>query len=129
MKVIYLSIFLSLILFFSSPHVIAGVGWHVGWSCRITSYNVCYTKLLRSPDSKWLAYAKAAANNFRQITLWSLEDNSIHKVTDTFARITSYNVCYTKLLRAWSEVHIKIGHSQSFPGKDFWIAAIQAAFV
>ncbi|WP_340113867.1 S41 family peptidase [Maribellus mangrovi] len=38
-----------------------------------------------SPDSKWLAYAKAAANNFRQITVWSVEDNSIKKVTNTFA--------------------------------------------
>lgn len=38
-----------------------------------------------SPDSKWLAYAKAASNNFRQITIWSVEDNSINKVTNTFA--------------------------------------------
>ena len=38
-----------------------------------------------SPDSKWLAYAKAAGNNFRQITIWSLQDKSIHKVTNTFA--------------------------------------------
>jgi len=38
-----------------------------------------------SPDSKWLAYAKAGDNNFRQITIWSLEDNSLHKVTDVFA--------------------------------------------
>ena len=38
-----------------------------------------------SPDSKWLAYAKSAANNFRQITLWSLEDESIHKLTNRFA--------------------------------------------
>jgi len=38
-----------------------------------------------SPDSKWLAYAKSAPNNFRQITVWSLNDNSIHKLTNTFA--------------------------------------------
>ncbi|WP_319481079.1 PDZ domain-containing protein [uncultured Draconibacterium sp.] len=38
-----------------------------------------------SPDSKWLAYAKSASNNFRQITMWSLDDKSIHKVTNTFA--------------------------------------------
>ncbi len=38
-----------------------------------------------SPDSKWLAYAKSASNNFRQVTLWSLEDNSIHKLTNNFA--------------------------------------------
>jgi tricorn protease len=38
-----------------------------------------------SPDSKWLAYAKSAPNNFRQITIWSLENNTIKKVTNTFA--------------------------------------------
>ncbi len=38
-----------------------------------------------SPDSKWLAYTKVAANNFRQITLWSVTEKSIHKITDTFA--------------------------------------------
>lgn len=38
-----------------------------------------------SPDSKWLAYAKSASNNFRQITIWSATDGSIHKVTDAFA--------------------------------------------
>ena len=38
-----------------------------------------------SPDSKWLAYAKSASNSFRQITIWSLADNSINKVTNTFA--------------------------------------------
>ncbi|MBN1819189.1 MAG: PD40 domain-containing protein [Prolixibacteraceae bacterium] len=38
-----------------------------------------------SPDSKWLAYAKSASNNFRQITLWSIEDKSIHKITNEFA--------------------------------------------
>lgn len=38
-----------------------------------------------SPDSKWLAYAKAGSNNFRQITIWSLDENKIHKVTNSFA--------------------------------------------
>ena len=38
-----------------------------------------------SPDSKWLAYAKSASNNFRQINIWSLKDDSIQKVTNTFA--------------------------------------------
>jgi tricorn protease len=38
-----------------------------------------------SPDSKWLAYSKSATNNFRQITVWSLESNTIKKVTNTFA--------------------------------------------
>ena len=50
---------------------------------RITSYNVCYTKLLRS-----------------------VSDCSVASVVGTvpmnsprLSRITSYNVCYTKLLR------------------------------
>lgn len=38
-----------------------------------------------SPDSKWLAYSKSASNNFRQITIWSVDDGSIQKVTNTFA--------------------------------------------
>jgi len=38
-----------------------------------------------SPDSKWLAYAKSASNSFRQITLWSADDKSIHKITNEFA--------------------------------------------
>ncbi len=38
-----------------------------------------------SPDSKWLTYAKSASNNFRQITIWSVDDSSIQKVTNTFA--------------------------------------------
>jgi len=38
-----------------------------------------------SPDSKWLAYSKSAANNFRRVTIWSQKDNSIHPVTNIFA--------------------------------------------
>lgn len=38
-----------------------------------------------SPDSKWLAYSKAAANNFRRITVWSQQDNSVRPVTNLFA--------------------------------------------
>ena len=45
---------------------------------RITSYNVCYTKLLRNN----LAFAAAQSSDKYSF------------------RITSYNVCYTKLLRA-----------------------------
>ena len=44
---------------------------------RITSYNVCYTKLLRC-------------------ILWALRGSVSRRYT---SRITSYNVCYTKLLR------------------------------
>ena len=56
---------------------------------RITSYNVCYTKLLRDKHPDWAGdeheqhgESKTWKHNCRQLT-----------------RITSYNVCYTKLLR------------------------------
>ena len=52
---------------------------------RITSYNVCYTKLLRSSGTP---YTWA---NLVQVQLKN--------------RITSYNVCYTKLLRVLSRQH------------------------
>ena len=44
---------------------------------RITSYNVCYTKLLRAATVLPIRYKRFVG----------------------FHRITSYNVCYTKLLR------------------------------
>ncbi len=38
-----------------------------------------------SPDSKWLAYAKSGSNNFRRITVWSADNNSIKTITNAFA--------------------------------------------
>ena len=38
-----------------------------------------------SPDSKWLAYAKAGSNNFRQIFIWSVKDGQTRAITDPFA--------------------------------------------
>lgn len=38
-----------------------------------------------SPDSKWLAYSKTGANNFRQIFVWSLESKTAKPLTDPFA--------------------------------------------
>ncbi len=38
-----------------------------------------------SPDSKWLAYAKTAPNNFRRITVWSRDNNTRHSITNLFA--------------------------------------------
>ena len=49
---------------------------------RITSYNVCYTKLLRCVDPG-IGFGKTLDHNLAILR-----------------RITSYNVCYTKLLRA-----------------------------
>ena len=51
----------------------------MGLTTRITSYNVCYTKLLRDFYTRILG-----------MKLLRQHEN----------RITSYNVCYTKLLRA-----------------------------
>ena len=38
-----------------------------------------------SPDSKWIAYSKSAANNFRQIYVWSAESSTTQAITDPFA--------------------------------------------
>ena len=58
---------------------------------RITSYNVCYTKLLRD-------YCDLTDDEIELIA----EHEGIPDVAaaQMACRITSYNVCYTKLLRA-----------------------------
>ncbi|MFY0629725.1 MAG: PD40 domain-containing protein [Flavobacteriaceae bacterium] len=38
-----------------------------------------------SPDSNWIAYAKAGDNNFRQIYIWSATTNKTRAITDPFA--------------------------------------------
>ncbi|MFN0728798.1 S41 family peptidase [Polaribacter gochangensis] len=38
-----------------------------------------------SPDSNWLAYAKAGDNGMKQIKVWSLETNNVTAITDPFA--------------------------------------------
>ena len=38
-----------------------------------------------SPDSKWLAYSKSAPNNFRRITIWSLESGKVNALSDPMA--------------------------------------------
>ena len=43
------------------------------------------TGITWSPDSKYLAYAKAGSNNFRRIMIWSSTDNSVNQLTDDFA--------------------------------------------
>ena len=103
---------------------------------RITSYNVCYTKLLRNIGAKFVQYAQLASDKdvlvesqmlhsqvtalgsvrvqdpggrkgtlvggriqageqIEAVILGAQADNS----TELVIRITSYNVCYTKLLR------------------------------
>ena len=60
---------------------------------RITSYNVCYTKLLRE---NFQFISENTINLF--LTQDDLK-NGLGWVMDPNSRITSYNVCYTKLLR------------------------------
>ena len=38
-----------------------------------------------SPDSRWLAYAKTASNQFRRVTVWSAETGKTHALTDPLA--------------------------------------------
>ncbi|HEV3326248.1 MAG TPA: hypothetical protein VG052_11610, partial [Puia sp.] len=45
--------------------------------------------LVWSPDSKWLAYAKTAPNNFRRITVWSVATGQARSFTDVLADATS----------------------------------------
>jgi tricorn protease len=44
-----------------------------------------YMGLSWSTDSEWLAYSKTGDNNFRGIMVWSRKDQSIHKITNSFA--------------------------------------------
>jgi tricorn protease len=41
--------------------------------------------LIWSHDSRWLAYTKTGANNFRQIKVWSAANDSIYPLTNSFA--------------------------------------------
>ena len=65
---------------------------------RITSYNVCYTKLLRA----LVAVGMLIGAGYMYITA-NGDEGKVEKATKTLTfaiiRITSYNVCYTKLLR------------------------------
>ncbi len=38
-----------------------------------------------SPDSKWLAYAKTAPNQFRRVLVWSMESGDTHALSDPLA--------------------------------------------
>ena len=42
-----------------------------------------------SPDSKWLAYTKSGANNFKRIHVYSIEDESTTPITNAFAHVSS----------------------------------------
>ena len=83
---------------------------------RITSYNVCYTKLLRTMPRWCFSPAKAGRRSRRpsvramrsararsrsSATSRTIPARSIKSayIPMSISRITSYNVCYTKLLR------------------------------
>ena len=96
----------------------------IGNTTRITSYNVCYTKLLRSLDDdssrkpnldmniirqiaektglRFTPEKENAENTFAPIDLLDYIYAVLHSPAyrEKYSRITSYNVCYTKLLRA-----------------------------
>ena len=73
---------------------------------RITSYNVCYTKLLRPTYDVRFVGVNEPLNvtykaNIKQNTGIDWKDVNVVLSTakTNLSRITSYNVCYTKLLR------------------------------
>ena len=73
---------------------------------RITSYNVCYTKLLR-------ASVFEKSEKFIRCS-----DNGKFILVRDIGRITSYNVCYTKLLRVrhiWKVNTVSMTCSSAFP--------------
>ena len=79
--------------------------------CRITSYNVCYTKLLRVKigDKEYLFSEKNNSNGcldwsravfpYHVEWRWCTASGRVGGIPFGLNRITSYNVCYTKLLR------------------------------
>ena len=112
----------------SPDFTFAIVIFHVppGDADRITSYNVCYTKLLRSvyfisemkentrmetdldeympKDHPAFVYSDEAESwfNIKDGIVVAVENKSgIYNTATLDTRITSYNVCYTKLLRSF----------------------------
>ena len=85
---------------------IYGMSWRTiaGKKNRITSYNVCYTKLLREYNVPYGFRSKKVFNEDHLRQSMKALQNSIlfsgdfERILDN-VRITSYNVCYTKLLR------------------------------
>lgn len=55
-----------------------------GSNIERSSMGICW-----SPDSEWLAYAKTGDNNFRGIMVWSRKNNTVHKITNSFADAVS----------------------------------------
>ena len=71
-------------------------------TCRITSYNVCYTKLLRLLRNQWFptVFENKPSGGFKfEFFCYAIRMVCFSQIANLFYRITSYNVCYTKLLR------------------------------
>ena len=69
---------------------------------RITSYNVCYTKLLRGS----MVVPATSETIERSSPTSALRRELLPVLTRPISRITSYNVCYTKLLRFLSKKYL-----------------------
>ena len=73
---------------------------------RITSYNVCYTKLLRVTRERAVGHRVAEVGGAIEVGVGGEGHRAVGvehggaAAAAGHARITSYNVCYTKLLRA-----------------------------
>ena len=84
-------------------------------SFRITSYNVCYTKLLRRIQTiarDCDPQVEISLETYQNILIIHVPEGTVkpYRCNKGFfirsganSRITSYNVCYTKLLRFWQE--------------------------
>ena len=68
-----------------------------GLPSRITSYNVCYTKLLRVVF--YIDPEMASDPQLDDLKSVTLSYTFYRAESEELDRITSYNVCYTKLLR------------------------------
>ena len=78
-----------------------------GVTAVITSYSIHYTKLYDVQGNPALARAKVTLDtnptsipSFRSFTYLVTKEGD-KSVINLRCRITSYNVCYTKLLRSW----------------------------
>ena len=74
---------------------------HFRWGNRITSYNVCYTKLLRIvPADSWsTALQLIRAGKIDVLPAAMVSDNRLEflSFTEPYVVITSYSIHYTKL--------------------------------
>ena len=98
---------ISRVLGFTRDLVLARMfGADAATDARITSYNVCYTKLLRTDVDNAVIAVNAAITAYEGKIVEAIAPEALvgHWTFDD--RITSYNVCYTKLLRSMTDGEI-----------------------